>query len=130
MKRIVPAAVFLCLMLLCAPCLFAESMNPDTDPALSGSQVPDTAAPPANAPSYRFKAPDFETSVCFKKCHQPTSINPSKRTEQQWRMLIEKNGHDIFETIAWEYPGQKEQVLWYLIEHAGGSGNEGIGVWQ
>jgi hypothetical protein len=72
---------------------------------------------------------DFETSVCFK-CHQTTDFKPSEKTEQQWRMLIEKNQHEIFKKIVWEYPDQKKQILDYLVKHAGGSGAEGIGVWH
>lgn len=138
-KRIVPAAVFLCLLLLIASDIFADNMNPEPSPeVVAASQIQDNgpASIPApdgatvRNPSYKFKRYDFENSVCFKKCHQAAFIDPSKKTEQQWRMLIEKNGHDVFETIVWEYPGQKEQVLMYLIEHAGGSGDEGIGVWN
>jgi hypothetical protein len=73
---------------------------------------------------------DFENSICFMRCHQKGAFSPSDKTEQQWRMLIEKDGHDIFERIVWESSQQKKQILNYLIEHAGSSGAEGIGVWQ
>ena len=59
---------------------------------------------------------DFENSVCFMRCHQKGAFSPSDKTEQQWRMLIEKDGHDIFAKIVWESTQQKEQMLNYLIE--------------
>jgi len=90
-----------------------EALTPIETPRISGE----------------LKKIDFEHSVCFR-CHQATDFEPSKKTEQQWRMLIEKNGHDIFKEIVWEFPGQKEQILDYLVKHAGGSGAEGIGVWH
>lgn len=72
----------------------------------------------------------FEKSICFMRCHQKGDFSPSDKTEQQWRMLIEKDGHDILAKIVWESPQQKKLILNYLIEHAGSSGAEGIGVWQ
>ncbi|MDA8404926.1 MAG: hypothetical protein M0Z56_12155 [Desulfobacteraceae bacterium] len=113
-KKAAHFVLFLGLILLFTTGAWAENHHPET----------------TRLNSFKFKENDFENSVCFRRCHQPDDFKPSDKTEQQWRMLIEKNGHDIFKKIIWEFPGQKEQTLRYLIEHAGDSGNEGIGVWH
>jgi hypothetical protein len=155
-KIIARIVIFAGLVLLFASGVWAENNNPASPPPplqyqqnpkqplpvieetlITDQEQPVRAetAPAAVAPkkmpvtSGAFKKIDFENSVCFK-CHQVSDFNPSEKTEQQWRMLIEKNGHDIFKKIVWESPGQKEQILTYLIKHAGGSGAEGIGVWH
>ena len=97
--------------------LLAETESATTAP----EEKPDTPL--------KLKKNDFENSICFR-CHQDTDFTPSDKTIQQWRMLIEKNGHDIFKKIVWESPDQKEQILFYLINNAGTSGAEGIGVWH
>ena len=117
-KKAVYIVFFLDLLLLFATGAWAENTA--------------IAAAPKEMPGIpeKFQKIDFENSVCFRRCHQVNDINPSDKTEQQWRMLIEKNGHDIFKKIMWESSDQKEKTLIYLLKHAGGSGAEGIGVWH
>lgn len=75
---------------------------------------------------------DYDASVCFKKCHMKEDFSPSDKTRSQWQMLIENNGHDVFEKIIWEDQAQKEHVMMYLFENAKNSDyqTEGIGVWK
>ena len=74
---------------------------------------------------------DFENSICFKKCHRKNDFHPSGHTAKQWRLLIEADGHAIFEEIKWAGPQEKEEILNYLLRHAKDSkpGAAGIGVW-
>ena len=73
----------------------------------------------------------FSGSVCFVKCHTPGSIDPSNYTMKQWRLLIEQDGHDVFDKIPWKNKTEKEQIYLFLIQHASDArrGSEGIGVW-
>jgi len=72
---------------------------------------------------------EFDNSLCFR-CHNTKDFSPSDKTSKQWRLLIEDNGHAIFDEILWEYPNQKEQILNFLLENAGNYRAEGIGVWD
>jgi len=91
------------------------------------------APPPLSAEEYSavIKA-EYNSSVCFIKCHQKNDFSPSDKTRKQWQRLIEKNGHDIFETISWENALEKDYVLIYLYENARNPDfkTEGIGVWK
>ena len=156
-KKAAHMVIFLDLVLLFTTGVWAENYNPTTQIPLShhqqnSAQTPSlirenlktdqeqtllaentgTAAAPKEMPGIpeKFKKIDFDNSVCFRRCHQVNDFNPSDKTEQQWRMLIEKDGHDIFKKIVWESRDQKEQTLHYLLKHAGGSSAEGIGVWH
>lgn len=156
-KKIALMVFFLDLVFLFATGAWAENKKPTTqlsflqdqgETAKNYSQVEETPitdqeevlvaesktapATPEEKPRtlLKFNKDDFENSVCFRRCHQLNNFTPSEKTEQQWRMLIEKNGHDIFKKIVWESPDQKEQTLFYLINHAGSPGDEGIGVWH
>ena len=75
---------------------------------------------------------EFENSICFQRCHKKNDFSPSKKTRKQWIILIEKEGHAIFQKIPWESNDQKDQVLFYLLRHARDSGGikEGIGIWN
>jgi len=79
-----------------------------------------------------FPQNQFENSICFKRCHTKNDFSPSRKTQRQWILLIEKNGHAIFQKIPWESPEQKEQILIYLLKHAKDKNTpkEGIGVWD
>jgi len=73
----------------------------------------------------------FESSVCFKRCHNKNDFYPSDHTAKQWRLLIGQEGHTIFSEIPWESPQQKKEVLDYLLNNARKSrpDSAGIGVW-
>jgi len=75
---------------------------------------------------------EFENSICFKRCHQPSDFSPSHKTRKQWLLLIEKEGHAIFEKIPWQSSEHKDRVLIFLLRHAKdeSSVKEGIGVWD
>ncbi|MDA8404925.1 MAG: hypothetical protein M0Z56_12150 [Desulfobacteraceae bacterium] len=75
---------------------------------------------------------EYDSSVCFKKCHSRNDFSPSDKTKKQWRLLIEKNGHDIYEKISWENPQKKDYILIYLYENARNPDfkAEGVGVWK
>ena len=75
---------------------------------------------------------EFNNSICFKRCHTEKDFSPSRKTRKQWIILIEKNGHAIFQKIPWESMEQKDQVLIYLLRHARDAETikEGIGVWN
>ncbi|MDO9264195.1 MAG: hypothetical protein Q7U02_09530, partial [Desulfosalsimonadaceae bacterium] len=91
------------------------------------------AAPPLSPEEYSaiIKA-EFDSAVCFKKCHYKDDFSPSDKTRKQWQRLIENNGHDIFERISWENPQKKEYVLIYLYDNARNPDfkTEGVGVWK
>ena len=91
------------------------------------------AAPPLSPEEYsaNIKA-EFDSAVCFKKCHYKDDFSPADKTRKQWHRLIENNGHDIFKKISWENPQQKEYVLIYLYENARNPDfqAEGVGVWK
>ena len=59
---------------------------------------------------------NFRDSVCFKRCHSVTDFNPSDNTARQWRLLIEDDGHALFEEIPWESLQEKEEILNYLLK--------------
>ena len=75
---------------------------------------------------------EFNNSICFKRCHTKKKLSPSQKTRKQWIILIEKNGHAIFQKIPWESTAQKDQILIYLLRHARDAETikEGIGVWN
>ncbi len=75
---------------------------------------------------------EFENSICFKRCHKPNDFSPSQKTRKQWLLLIENEGHAIFEKIPWESPEQKDRVLIFLLRNAKDESRmkEGIGVWD
>lgn len=75
---------------------------------------------------------EFESSICFKRCHKPDDFSPSQKTRKQWVLLIESEGHAVFEKIPWESPEQKDRVLVFLLRHARDKGDieEGIGLWD
>lgn len=75
---------------------------------------------------------EFDSSICFRKCHQRDDFSASDKTKKQWQTLIEKNGHDVFEKLSWETPQKKEYVLLYLYENAKNTElkSEGIGAWK
>jgi len=156
-KKAAGFVIFLDLLFLFSTVVWAENIQPTTQPALlhhpqnSAQTSPLIEETPItdqeqtvraeNTASFgrpeetpvspeKFNKFDFDNSVCFIQCHQATDFKPSDKTEQQWRMLIEKDGHDIFKKIKWESADQKEKTLIYLLKNAGGSGSEGIGVWH
>jgi hypothetical protein len=95
---------------------------------------PTTIAPPPISPeeySAVIKA-EYDSAVCFKKCHYKNDFSPSDKTRKQWQLLIEKNGHDIFEKISWENSLKRDYVLIYLYENSRNPDfkTEGIGVWK
>lgn len=75
---------------------------------------------------------EFKNSICFKRCHSENDFSPSQKTRKQWIILIEKNGHAIFQKIPWESTEQKDQILIYLLRHARDANGikEGIGIWD
>lgn len=75
---------------------------------------------------------EFESSICFQRCHTKNDFSPSRKTQKQWIILIEKDGHAIFQKIPWKSAEQKDQILMYLIRHArdANTQKEGIGVWD
>ena len=75
---------------------------------------------------------EFETSICFQRCHKKNDFSPSRKTRKQWIILIEKEGHAIFQKIPWESNEQKDQILIYLLRRARDADGikEGIGVWN
>jgi hypothetical protein len=92
-----------------------------------------TVAPPVSPEQYSaILKQEFESSICFQKCHQRNDFSPSDKTKKQWKALIEKSGHDVFEKLSWETPPKKEYVLLYLYENAKNTElkSEGIGVWK
>jgi hypothetical protein len=52
--------------------------------------------------------------------------------EKQWRLLLEENGHTIFDIIPWKNAQAKEKILQYLVNNACNSGPSagGIGCWN
>lgn len=74
---------------------------------------------------------EFESSVCFKRCHKSGDFYPSDNTAKQWRLLIDQGGHAIFSDIPWENSQQKKDILDYLLNNARNIKPEsaGIGVW-
>lgn len=72
---------------------------------------------------------DFHSSICFQ-CHTVNEFSPSDKTRQQWRRMIENEGHAIFKDIPWENTYQKQQILQFLLENAGTYRAEGIGLWN
>lgn len=72
----------------------------------------------------------FDNSICFIKCHQQKAFSLADKSQKQWEILIEKNGHAIFKKIPWENELQKKQIVNYLHENAKGFMKEGIGVWK
>ena len=86
----------------------------------------DKDTPPADTPMTR---QEFENSVCFT-CHQAGQLSAADRTEVQWELLIEKDGHDIFDSIPWQNDLEKQRISDYLRENAKGFMTEGIGVWR
>lgn len=73
----------------------------------------------------------YRDSVCFKKCHGINDFQPADHTAKQWRLLIEENGHSLFDEIPWESSSEKEQILNYLLEKSKNTSPApaGIGVW-
>lgn len=74
----------------------------------------------------------FEDSICFQKCHTENDFSPSHKTQKQWLILIEKDGHAIFQEIPWQSADEKDRVLIFLLKHARDANTikEGIGVWD
>ena len=91
----------------------------------------ETAAGGSDVEHPQFTHVRFEHSVCFLQCHHQHKVSPADKTQKQWRLLIEDNGHDIFRPIQWESPEQKKVILNFLLQHARDAGpdTEGIGVW-
>ena len=128
-------------MLHNSPSNHIASVNHDQDLMPLGDQELDVLSPTTtekmSAPvsseehSAILKA-EFDSAVCFKKCHRRDDFSPSDKTRKQWQRLIENNGHDIFERISWENPQKKEYVLIYLYENARNPDfkAEGVGVWK
>ena len=75
--------------------------------------------------------PEFQNSVCFKRCHGATDFRAEDRTARQWRLLIGENGHSLFEEIPWKSTQEKEEILNYLLRHSKDTrpAPAGIGVW-
>lgn len=75
---------------------------------------------------------EFENSICFNRCHTKNDFSPSKKTRKQWIILIEKDGHAIFQKIPWKNTDQKDRILIYLLRHAKDADTvkEGIGIWN
>lgn len=80
----------------------------------------------------QFIKQEYDNSICFKQCHSRNDFSVSDKTEKQWRLLIEDDGHAIFNIIPWEKPPSKEKILKYLLNNALNSGPkaEGIGIWH
>jgi hypothetical protein len=72
----------------------------------------------------------FQQAVCFE-CHKRKDIDATTKTQKQWRVLIEDNGHEIFQSIPWSNPEEKRNVMQHLLEHAKQTNpkSEGIGIW-
>ncbi len=83
------------------------------------------------APPKPISRDKFSNSICFTRCHSPGSIVPSNYTMKQWRLLIDQDGHDVFEKIPWKSKKEKEEIYLFLLQHASDAkrGSEGIGVW-
>lgn len=111
----------------------AQNLKPLDEEDLEVLSPSTIAAPPISPEEYsaNIKA-EYDSGVCFKKCHQNNDFSPSDKTRKQWQVLIEKNGHDIFEKIIWETPLKRDYVLIYLYENARNPDfkTEGIGVWK
>ncbi|MDA3897109.1 MAG: hypothetical protein PF482_13290 [Desulfobacteraceae bacterium] len=75
---------------------------------------------------------EYENSVCFKRCHNNNDFLISDYSEKQWRLLLEENGHTIFDIIPWKNAQAKEKILQYLVNNACNSGPSagGIGCWN
>ncbi len=75
---------------------------------------------------------EYDNSICFKRCHSRNDFSTPDNTEKQWRLLIEDDGHAIFNTIPWENPQIKDKIVMYLLNNAGNSRPEaeGIGTWN
>ena len=128
-------------MLKNSPSTQIASVKPDENLAPLDDQALDVLSPtttekmPAPVSSGEHSAilkAEFDSAVCFKKCHRRDDFSPSDKTRKQWQRLIENNGHDIFERISWENPQKKEYVLIYLYENARNPDfkAEGVGVWK
>ena len=83
---------------------------------LSPSLIAPRSKAPVLSDSDEIIRAEFESSVCFERCHQINEIHPSDNTAKQWILLIEKDGHSIFDNIPWESPEQKEALLQYLLK--------------
>lgn len=99
---------------------------------LSPAIKEETAPPMSPEQRLSMLKAEFDGSICFQKCHQRNDFSPKDKTRKQWQLLIEKNGHDVFEKLTWENHQKKEYVLLYLYENAKNSDlkSEGIGVWK
>jgi hypothetical protein len=112
-----------------------EKLKPLDDQSLeilSPAATENVAAPVSPEQYSAVLKAEFDSSMCFIKCHRRDDFSPSDKTKKQWQVLIEKNGHDIFEKLSWENPRKKEYVLLYLYENAKNAEvkSEGIGVWK
>lgn len=133
----------------------SPSLSPDLSPDLSNDEADksDSRLTPINdgqldALSPAVKAPEpevkekparnippmdqaYRDSVCFKRCHNISDFQPADHTARQWRLLIEKDGHSLFDEIPWQSQAEKEQVLNYLLEKSKNTSPApaGIGVW-
>ncbi len=84
-------------------------------------------------PAHELRPDEFERSVCFTGCHKTGDFSASDKTKKQWLLLIEQEGHAIFEPIEWDTPRQKAEIMDYLLRNAGNSRTSlegGIGVWE
>lgn len=112
-----------------------ENLKPLDDDSLEvlSPATTENASPPLSPEQHSaILQQEFESSMCFQKCHQKNDFSPSDKTKKQWQALIENNGHDVFEKLSWETPQKKEYVLLYLYENAKNTElkSEGIGVWK
>lgn len=75
---------------------------------------------------------EYNHSICFNRCHTQNDFSASDYTYEQWRRLIEKDGHSIFSEIPWETPEIKDNLFKYLVNNAKNATSEpeGIGVWN
>ena len=75
---------------------------------------------------------EYNHSICFERCHTQNDFSASDYTYEQWRSLIEKDGHSIFSEISWENPEMKNDLFKYLVNNAKNATSEpeGIGVWN
>lgn len=125
-----------------SPSLVTKETDPSSDlhlQPINEKQLDDLSpsllAPPAKTVHHQnvnqSNNHQFENSICFKRCHLKNDFHPSDNTAKQWRLLIEENGHAIFDEIDWENTEQKRNIVNYLIENARKSTPEsaGIGVW-
>ncbi|PIP42602.1 MAG: hypothetical protein COX19_00570 [Desulfobacterales bacterium CG23_combo_of_CG06-09_8_20_14_all_51_8] len=105
-----------------------ENQLDELSPSLTAPEKKITNAPLKTHP---ITDQNFRDSVCFKRCHSATDFHPSDNTARQWRLLIEDDGHALFEEIPWESLQEKEEILNYLLNNSKNTSPApaGIGVW-